>query len=341
MEPAVDYWEFFAGEARRAGAPLYEKLSLAVGGDEVLRQFATAVRAGQPPANILFGAVHFLLLQGAEHPLRNFYRNLGGTAQGDPVPVFRDFVRRHREELAPIMASRVTNTNEVARSALLAPAFRVVAQEAGEPLHLIEIGPSAGFNLAWDRYSVRYHRNGAVFPCELADADLTIDCALRGDKTPPHGRAPQVASRIGLERSPVDLADPGQRDWLRALVWPDQIDRFARLDKAIAAALRSPRPIRAGDALALLPEALAAAPEHEAVCVYHSLVLYQFSDEMREAFAAMLLMASLRRPVWRVSLESTLKGECPLLIYSYRDGSRTKRQLARCNSHGEWIEWLA
>ncbi len=42
-------------------------------------------------ANILFGAVHFLLLRGADHPLRRHYRNLNGGAllEGeDPFPLF-------------------------------------------------------------------------------------------------------------------------------------------------------------------------------------------------------------------------------------------------------------
>lgn len=333
-----DYWQFFASEARRAKAPLYERLALGVGGDEELRSIAAGVRRGQPPANILFGAVHYLLLRGAEHPLRGFYRNLGGTAEGDPFPAFRDFVMHHRPQLEPIIAGRVTNTNEVARSALLAAGFRAVAAEAGEPLHLIEVGPSAGFNLNWDRYGVRYRRKAEHFDLEVPDAALVIECKLAGDRLPPLGPSPRVASRIGLERSPVDLSDADARDWLKALVWPDQVQRFTRLEQALAAAAAPP--ILRGDALELLPEAMAAAPEHEPVVVYHSMVTYQFSDDMREAFNAMLIMASLRRPVWRLSLEGTLSGDCPLLLYSYRDGSKEKRHLANCNAHGEWMEWL-
>jgi hypothetical protein len=340
MSGSFDYWDYFASEARRAGAPLYERLALGVGGDAELRDFANGARQGQPPANILFGAVHFLLLRGAQHPLRDFYRNLGGTADGDAFPAFRDFVAQHRAALAPLIAARVTNTNEVARSALLAAAFRAVAQDAGEPLHLIEIGPSAGFNLAWDRYGVRYTRDGEIFALDVRDAALMIDCAVKGARLPPLGPSPKVTSRVGLERNPVDLSDPEARDWLKALVWPDQVERFARLEKALRLSLQMRPNIIRGDALDLLPEALAAAPEHEPVCVYHSLVTYQFSEDMRDAFDAILVMASLRRPVWRVSLEGTLSGDCPLLLYSYRDGSKQTRMLANCNSHGEWIEWL-
>ncbi len=335
-----DYWTFFAAEARRAGAPLYEHLSLGVGGDEALRAFADGARPGQPPANILFAAVHFLLLRGAMHPLRRFYANLGGTSGGDPFPAFRDFVDSHRDALAPLIATRVTNTNEVGRSALLAPAFRALAKEAGEPLHLIELGPSAGLNLMWDRYGLRYARDGETFSLGSPDVPLTLECELRGDKLPPLGPAPKVASRVGLERNLVDLSDPAARDWLRALVWPDQVARFAKLEKALTLCDGDKPDVRAGNALDLLPDALAAAPEDQPVCVYHTMVVYQFSAEMREALDAILVMAGLRRPVWRISLEGTRSGDNPLLLYSYRGGNKEKRTLGLCHPHGTWLEWL-
>ena len=65
---------------------------------------------------------------------------------------------------------------------------------------------------------------------------------------------------MGLELHPVDLLRVEDRDWLRALVWPDQPQRLERLDRAIAVFRDHPPTIRGGDALALLPEALAAAP---------------------------------------------------------------------------------
>ncbi|MBU6299280.1 MAG: DUF2332 domain-containing protein [Alphaproteobacteria bacterium] len=337
----LDYWTFFAAEARRVGAPLYERLSMGVAADEALREFANGAQVGQPPANILFAAVHFLLLRGAKHALRDFYPNLGGTGSGDPFPAFKDFVDEHRGSLTPLIATRVTNTNEVGRSALLAPAFRTLAQEAGEPLHLIELGPSVGLNLLWDRYRVLYSKGGTYFSLGAPDSELSLECELRGDRLPPLGPAPKVASRVGLERNAVDLSDSDARDWLKALIWPDQVARFTKLERALRLHGHSTLNIRNGDALDLLPEALAAAPKDQVVCVYHTMVIYQFSDEMRDALDAILIMASLRRPVWRISLEGTLSGDNPLLLYSYRDGNKEKRTLGLCHPHGTWLEWLA
>lgn len=341
-EAVVDYWNFFAEDARRRDAHLYVRFAEGVGQDTALREFASNTRPGQPAPLILFAAVHYLLLRGARHKLRRFYPNLnGGTATvgEDPFPAFRDFVEEHRDELATLIATRVTNTNEVGRSGLLHAGFRAAAAEAGEPLHLIEIGPSAGLNLIWDRYGVRYSRGAEVCAIEPQNPALVIDVALRGETIPPLGRTPTVASRVGLELNPVDLGDMTQRDWLRALVWPDHVARFRRLEAALEAYAHVKPEIRAGDALALLPDALHAIPEDQPVCIYHTLVIYQFSASMREALENILTVAGLRRPVWRLGLEGLLNGEAPLLLSRYHDGTRDMRTLALCDPHGAWIDW--
>jgi hypothetical protein len=343
MSESFDYWDFFMGEALRANSPLYARFAEGVRRDPELRAFAATAKKGQPHANILFAAVHFLLLRGAQHPLRRFYPDLNDwkTVEGDdPFPAFKDFIESHRAELAPIVASRITNTNEVGRSGMLHAGFSAVAIEAGEPLNLIEIGPSAGLNLIWDRYGVRYIRGAEIFSVDTPDPALTIDVELRGDKVPPLGLAPKVASRVGLELNPVNLDDPDARDWLRALIFPEHRLRVERLAAALRAYTDAKPQIRVGDALALLPNALRDAPEHQPVCVYHTYVTYQFSGEMREALDNLLTAAGLRRPVWRLSAEGTLSGENPLTLHRYHDGTRESRQLALCHPHGAWLEWL-
>jgi len=342
-QPPFDYWEFFLAETRRSKAPLYEAFTRGVTEDEDLKTLAYTVRSGQPPANVLYAAVHYLLLRGNGHELRRFYPNLNnGTAAPDlenAFSLFRNFVAENREELTPILRSRVTNTNEVGRCAILHAGFQALARRAGEPLHLIELGPSAGLNLLWDRYGICYHKDGRSLVSGARDAPLGIETDLIGARVPPHGRPPYVASRVGLERNPVDLSNQTERDWLRALVWPDHAARFAKLDQALAIASQEVLPIRAGDALELLPDALSDIPAHETVCVYHSFVTYQFSEEQRSALDNLLIAASLRRPVWRLSLEGTLSGEAPLLLYAYESGIRSKRLLAQCHPHGAWLEW--
>src|ERR1700709_2651637 len=222
----ADYWTFFAEDAKRTGSMLYARLSAGIGKDAELKALAARARIGQPHANLILGAVHFLLLRGADDPLTRFYPTVGGAVRAedaDPFPDFRNFVLKHVNAIAPLIETRVTNTNEVGRSALLHPGFRVIAKDA--PLSLIEIGPSAGLNLMWDKYGVRYARDGETVAAVDAGAPLVIDCELRGDGVPPAGAAPRVGGRVGLELNPVDLSNRDDPDWLRALIWADQLSR--------------------------------------------------------------------------------------------------------------------
>jgi hypothetical protein len=206
-------------------------------------------------------------------------------------------------------------------------------------LHLIEIGPSAGLNMIWDRYGIRYLKDGVAAAEMLPAAPLVLSCELRNDAMPPVKEMPRIAGRVGLERNPVDLDNADDRDWLRAVVWRDQPHRLERLDTAIKLFLETPQEIRAGDALALLPQTLAEIPPEEAVCVYHTIAVYQFSAGMKAALEALLVTAGLRRPLWHLSFEFDGGSDYPVTLTHHRDGARAARTLALAQSHGGWIAW--
>ena len=136
----------------------------------------------------------------------------------------------------------------------------------------------------------------------------------------------------------------GMKKWsgflaLRALMWPDQISRLERLDNAISLFREGKPEIRKGDALALLSGALRDMPENETVCVYHTIVVYQFSREMREALANILTLAGLRRPLWELAFDFDGK-DYPLSLTRYHDGTFDKQRMAHSHPHGTWLEWL-
>ncbi|MEX0643948.1 MAG: DUF2332 domain-containing protein [Parvularculaceae bacterium] len=340
----AEYYQFFANEARRGGSPLYEALSLLLAEDAGLQALAEKRRKGQPPANILFAAVHYLLLQGDDHPLTAYYPSAGGARPVDEetAPTFRDFCARRETALIALIEAGVTNTNEVGRSALLAPAFSLVAGEAGRPLGLIEIGPSAGLNLNFDRYRLRFtNAAGATVLERWGPSRLTIDCELRGDRHPViPDKPPAVASRIGLELHPVSIADAAARLWLKALVWPERLDRLRRLDATLAIAVDHPPPIRAGDALELLHSAIAKIARAAEPCVFHTMTTYQFTEARRAELEQLFIDASRARPIWRVSVDMSDKaGVYPLRATRYERGKAVTRDLALCDSHGLWIDW--
>lgn len=347
-----DYWRYFAGEAAKGGdCPLYEHLANAIADDPAMQAVTAPARSGQPPANMLFAAVHHVLLGGAEHELRRYFSHLlrPGEREAPIGPetygVFRDFVAAHRAEIDPLVAARVTNTNEVRRSSYLRAGYAEIARLTGRPLHIVELGPSAGLNLNWDRYAYRYvHADGRVLEGG-PPSRLTIESEWRGEVPPPAPAAPPaVAARIGLELNPVDPASAEDRRWLVALLWPGQPERIARMTAALAIAADHPPPIRAGDALAHLTEELARVAPESAAVVTHSMVTYQWNEAMWARLEEALLAASAARPVYRL-FQDTIARTGDATVYKlrlrvYDKAVMSERLLAEVHHHGAWISWL-
>lgn len=147
-----------------------------------------------------------------------------------------------------------------------------------ENLALVEVGPSAGLNLLWDRYGYDY---GAAGQWGDLDSPVRIESAVRAGNPPLPDETPPVASRVGIDLNPLDVTDPDDARWLRSLVWPEHDERHRVLANAIDAARRTPPDIREGDALELLPEVVAEIPDDRPVCVFDTQVRYQLSDEGR------------------------------------------------------------
>lgn len=342
FDPAA-YFRFFAAEARRGGSPLLGLLSDRIADDEALIALAAKSREGQPPANLLFAAVHYLLLDGADHPLKDYYASLGGAKPADAgaFATFKDFALAREAEIAEIVSRRVTNTNEVGRSAALMPGFCFIAAAEKRALALIELGPSAGLNLNFDLYEYRYlAEDGAVAAGAFGPSPVVIDSKLKGAPPPLPPRPPEIASRIGLELNPVDLQLAEDRRWLKALVWPERAERLRRLDAAIALAARRAPPIRAGDAAANLPAALLDAPAEAQIVVYHSAFAYQLPDAARTAIDEAIAGAARARPVWRLAMEDyDISGKYFLRATLHHKDQRAETTLAETNPHGQWLDW--
>lgn len=314
----------FADEECRGRSGLYERLARGVAMSPELHGLAAEAGSGQPVPNLFFAAVHDLLLNGADGALRGFYPSVGGGNPGDPMPALRAFCDMHRERIAQRLRTRRVQTNEVRRSTCLLPGFELVARRAGgRPLAIVEVGAAAGLNLRFDRYHYDYGPAGSWGGPAAA---VALTCDTRGTR-PPLPRGPiDVAWRLGIDVDPIDVRDPAAAGWLRALVWPDQPERAERLARAIADAAADPPSLLSGDALDLLPRALADAPADAVVCVVHTYVLNQFSAEGRRRFAE-------------------LTAGVPFVL-SIGGGAEKKVRLndevlAGCDPHGGWLEWRA
>ncbi len=326
------------GDLIQEASPLYAGLSVQIAGDADLLALAAHARRGQPVQNMLFAAVHDLLLRGVAHPLAAYYPSVTASpVSGDPFPAFQAFCHEYADDIRALLASRRVQTNEVGRCALLLPAFYTVASQSGHlPLILIEVGASAGLNLLWDRYAYDYG-TGRLY----GSSPLVLTCELRGSVQPPlPDTPPAVSERVGLDLNPIDIRDADAVRWLRALVWPDQPYRMQRLETAIALAQSNPPRLAAGDALAHLPDLLAAPPD-TAVCVYHSFVLNQISQENRDQYYNLLAAYSHQRDLYDIALEWIGTPTPEITLRTFRGGDVRETLLAVCEPHGRWLEWRA
>ena len=108
-------------------------------------------------------------------------------------------------------------------------------------LALTEAGASAGLNLLLDRY--RY-RVGGQEASSAAASPVTIACEVRDSVNTDQifGPVPEITSRLGIDRHPVNLADPDARAWLEAFIWPEHTGDLAVLRGAISTSPSPKRP---------------------------------------------------------------------------------------------------
>jgi hypothetical protein len=329
-------------EARANLSPLYEVFGNAVAGDDEVLALAAECREGQPPPNVLFAAVHALLRHYPGHPLAEYYASLGGARAADETAgnLLREFCLAHRDELLPVIRTRLTQTNEVRRSAVLLPAFATVARETGRPLALIEIGPSAGLNLLFDRYQYHY---GDLRIGDPACA-VVLDCEPRGALR--DLAIPRVVSRCGIDINPLDVRDQEDVEWLRALLWPEHLDRLALLNAAIDVARKAPPRLLRGDVLELLAPEVDSAPADATVCLFATFVLNQFPRDVLVRFGQLLVALSRRRELRLIVMGfsefieagTPLTGDVAVWHLRLSGGTGDYRLLARANPHGRWLE---
>ena len=128
-------------------SPLYAELLRRYADDPVAAEIVGPDPAWDAPLRLL-GGLHYLVL--------------GGRADWD------DPLEQHRGFLSDFVATQGVQTNEVQRSWVLLPLLlRVAERMSADTFDLVELGPSAGLNLVWDRYGYRYRagewgRDGAV-----------------------------------------------------------------------------------------------------------------------------------------------------------------------------------
>lgn len=196
-----------------------------------------------------------------------------------------------------LLRDRRVQTNDTTR----AITWRLAAARFPGPYTLVDLGCSAGLNLVGD-----------MLPWAWSIPEVTH---------------PSPTRRVGLDRSPLDAHAPADARWLRACIWPGELDRLRRLDAAIAAFQHVPTEIHAMD----LREAPAwLATVDGPVLAYQTLVRDYLPPAWRPRYEAQLrAWAAAPGRAW-VELEYVPDGApCGIVVHDV-DGEHL---LATCGYH--------
>ena len=264
-----------------------------------------------------------------------------------PGRAFADWVDAHWTALRRVIGARATQTNEPGRCAVLAPVLASLPQ----PITLLEIGSSAGLCLLPDRYRYAYAVEGASAErspdAAGPDAPL-LECRVTG--TPPGDPSDLVvAARCGLDLHPLDPADADDARWLRALVWPGEDAREARLAACLELAAQDPPPILTGDVRDGLGALLDRVAPGSTPVLQHSAVLAYLTRSDRDA-----VERAVRASQNAGSGLRWLSYEGPSVVTSVKDRLTDREAwestpnfvvaldgepIARASAHGGWVEW--
>jgi hypothetical protein len=326
------------------GSPFTSRLCAAIGAN-IDRRTAIGQRVLDWPGNPdgwadglplrLCGGLHALMRQGGSPELARAY-------PPNPLPDEQalwaavDAALSQSEAFLLPWLDSPPQTNQVGRANALMSGLLVVAATFGKPIALYELGASAGLNLMLDRYGYDLGgtRAGAV------DSPLH----LRPDwtRSPPPVAPVIIAARRGVDLHPMDVVRDRER--LLAFVWADQQHRLNQLEAALALAAETPPLVEQADAADWVEANIATEPVPGVARVVMHSVAYQYFSAGAQARIARRMadagrLATLEAPLaWLRFEKEPGEPQTSLRLTLYPSGE--DRLLARCQAHGQAIDWL-
>jgi hypothetical protein len=279
-----------------------------------------------PRANVplrLFGGAHYLVLAGRAEPY---------WPCDDPWPPFRALLEAHRDWLRAFVSQQAVQTNEVRRSWVLLPG--ILAAGPDETVDVVELGPSAGLNLVFERYGYRYVQGS------WGREDASLILTGREHALVPRDvleRRISIRRRIGIDRDPVDATTDDGARLLEAFVWPDQPERLARVRRAVELLREDPPELVRGDFVELLPDVVERGTP---TVIFDSHATEYLDDDRFALLARRVARAAEGTPLAWVSVE--LPRSEPIKSYvleSQRWPGGIRRRLANVHYHGAWLDW--
>lgn len=279
-------------------------------------------------------AFHALHLSGRAEQLAAIYAD----EPADDAAIVADAARAFEDALLPWLDSP-PQTNEAGRSSnFVAAMLWLSGQGLPACFECLEIGASAGVNLMMDRYG--YDLGGV----QVGPSDPAIYLAPEWRGDPPGDASFSFAGLTGCDVAPIDLCEPAEALRLKAFVWPEHGERFARIEAAIAdAARRKPDLVRM-NAADFVESRLALPPETGSTRVLMHSIVWQYlpEDQRRRVTHAMEqagARASADRALAWVSLEADRTLLHHRLVVRHWPSGPEPRLLATAHAHGAWIDW--
>lgn len=284
------------------------------------------------------GGLHALYRRGAAPELAPLYA--GDVAQvADAAAIIARVIEAHGDTLMPWLDGP-PQTNEAGRSSSCVQALLWLTSQGLPPrFELLELGSSAGINLMLAHY--RYDLGGVT----VGPADAALSLTPEWEGPPPPDERFEIVSARGCDVAPIDLTRPAEAARLAAYIWPEQTQRFARLDAAVTLAA-SLRPDVAQTSAADFVEAALAEPQPAGVkrVVMHS-VVWQYipADQqarIESALAAAGARATPERPIAHISVEANRTVHRHEVRARYWPGGADDALLSLSHAHGASYRWL-
>lgn len=327
----------FADLECEGSSELYKSLSLQVAEDELLLKLALQAKKGQPIPNLFFGAVHYLLLKGTDHELTQFYPSITNQVNNtdNPFPLFKDFCLRNREEIIPLLQNKLVQTNEVRRCTYLYPIFCYITEQTKKPLSLIEIGCSAGLQLLWDQYAYSY---GSKQTFGKSDSRVHLSSEIRKGTLSSQvlNQTPQVADRIGVDLHISDLTNKEDYDWLKALIWPEHVERLKNFENAASQLQLNPPSMVEGDGVALLQSLVEDMSQDTTLCIFHTHVANQMTEEVKKELMKNIAEISTKRNVFHIYNNIH---DRQVHIDKIIQKKITRKTIGHTDGHARWFDW--
>ncbi len=349
-------------------APLYARLFELLGdwfeadGPDPVVDWLLAVSKERQTLDItllLLAGLHRDVLNGVPEvaELARYYPTVGGERpfSHPHLPhTLRQAILARRDALAPFIQTATVQTNATSRGvAWLLP----LLYTGWEAVHLVDLGASAGLNLAAEMRNYRLSVNDAHTLDIGSGQPIQFFMQSHGDFHPPLAirHQPQILTRTGCDLAPFPLHTLADEQTLSAYIWADHPHRLERLREGIAAfrqANQGNAPIRLypanlpHDLPQFLSQHIPATPDHPVV-IYNT-YMTAYLDDKGASFQQYIAnwAATQNRPVLWLQWEPLWNGSEPpeygwvAWTADYWHNSQHHRWLLAWNHpHGTHVQW--